>query len=131
MKKLSTFLIGSAMALAVSSVAVAGQKLIAPVSVSYDYASGAVGTARNSTDSNQYINCALYSWGNPSSASVICSARNATGNSVYCSAEISHSAAIVQAAMSITPSSYIAFYVEAGDCVRLDVVNGSQYEVAR
>ena len=85
---------------------------------------GALGAARASSDTVQYIGCAVltYSTGNPS---IVCNARNAAGTYVSCS---SNAPSMVQAATALADGSAINFsWDEAGKCTYLFVENSSEH----
>jgi hypothetical protein len=86
-------------------------------------AGGALGTARNTGDANQYIGCSVVgSPGNP--ASVYCWAVDASGNSGNCYNP--NNANMVATVASINSDSYIYFrWNSDGTCSMLQVENSS------
>lgn len=91
---------------------------------SYRAGYGAMGTARNSTDSNQQVGCSVES--GSSYVFARCIARTAAGAYLECT---SGSASIVQAALAIGSASRIYFTEDlAGTCTGLHVTNYSNYK---
>jgi hypothetical protein len=102
------------------NVAVAGQKYDYPVAVSttYAYAGGSMGTARNSSDTNQGISCTVS--GSISNTSVSCSAVDANGNSAYCYTP--NSGQMAQAVAAVSSDSYIFFEWDSnGACTFVEI----------
>jgi hypothetical protein len=96
----------------------AGSKLSFPVAFGSNYAYGAIGSARASTDSVQYIGCSSYG------TSGACVAQDATGSNWKMCAW--SSAAAAAAVHSIGPHSYIVFYWDtSGNCTNVYVSNYS------
>jgi hypothetical protein len=121
-------LLAFVLALTVSGAAIAGVKYTTPVTINDTsrVAYGAMGTARNSTDSDQYIGCQVIAT-TSGSTSYTCSARSAAG--VFRSCAGGNIASMVQAAASTTTDSYIYFSWDAsGVCNYLVVTNYSTYE---
>jgi hypothetical protein len=87
-------------------------------------AAGAMGSVRNSSDSEQYIGCTVYAYpGGP--ATVNCFARSRDPNYGFCT---STDVALVQTAASITSDSVIHFGWDAqGKCSVLEIDTGSLY----
>lgn len=124
MNKVAIGLFLAATALAVES-ANAGLTYSDPVTVATGAAFGAVRSATNSADNNQFIGCAAYGSTNTASTYVACSAADASGNSLYC-ATYNPSFYVWQAAMSISDSSEIIFDVDSnGNCTYIYVRNSS------
>lgn len=99
---------GCALALMVTSVAYAGQKLVDPVSVhrNSDYSgsmSGSFGATRNSADTTSFLSCKT-THSTTASAFMTCSATTASGVSGYCH---SSSAQLVTAIESVPNDAYI------------------------
>lgn len=88
-------------------------------------ASGSLGTARNSSNTYERIGCSVDSFGG-SDKTVICTAREASGNSAECSTS---DPGIFDLAMNIDSDSYVQFGWDASSrCSRLSVRKGSQTE---
>jgi hypothetical protein len=87
------------------------------------YASGTVGSVRNSADTTQQIGCqTMTQYG---SVSVQCTARDASGNWNICFSSDPVYFPLVQ---SIGPSSYIHWHVDGqANCTELTVDNSSLY----
>jgi hypothetical protein len=93
------------------------------VSVAGRSASGALGQVRNNTNNNEYIACYVNSLSD-GSTSGLCWANDQSNNSVQCSLNT----ALVAAARSINPDSYIQFSFDAnGNCTALYVQNNSYF----
>jgi hypothetical protein len=118
------------MALAgVGTAAHAGHKESWPTVVvktgSTGYATGALGTARNSPHSD-YIYCSLYALSNQGTVNAYCVASNPAGVYATCSAASEEQIRAIQA---INGDSYIQFYWNAnGKCTQVLVGNSSTYE---
>lgn len=120
-----------ALVMVLSTTAWAGRKANYSVAITFSgdtgAASGAMGSARNSDDTVQYIGCTVSaSLANTSidiSRAVTCSARNASNVTVACtSTEIS----IIETAYAIASDSYIRFeWGPGGQCTALSVRNYS------
>jgi hypothetical protein len=110
----------------------AGSKVVAPVRMGKTgtggWAYGSLGSARNSANINDLIDCSVYAF--PSGITYAgCRAVDAAGNFAYCYAG---GASQVYAAISINSDSYIYFnYDSSGTCTYLSVTSGSQYEPKR
>jgi hypothetical protein len=104
----------------------AGYKRSWPVYVntSSRVAYGALGDARASSDSTQYIDCyVIYSNGSPFAA---CEARSSTNTFGICSFSSSTTNAAIQIIATQTASSSYYFTWDAnGNCTYLNVANGS------
>lgn len=114
-------------AVLVGAAAWAGHKSYNPVVVTSSSASGSLGNARNSTDTQQYIGCTIYAYtgGTPY---VFCFANAASTGYAYVSCS-SYDPAIVDAARAINGDSYIQFaFNTSGTCTSLYVLNGSHAE---
>ena len=113
-------------ALAIPSLASAGlQSVLLTVRV-HKYSSGsgyfygALGSARNSSDSRQYIGCHV---SNDNVAG--CSARDQSGTSASCTTQISAQIATIK---NVTDSSYVfASFGANGQCTSVTVSNRSYY----
>ena len=109
----------------------AGQKTESTVSISVQgvssTASGAVGTARASADGNQMISCTIT--GLTTANNVSCSARDAAGNFLSCTAN-SNATFLTEAVNGIGPNSRLYFVVEnaTGRCTQINSTNGSQFK---
>ncbi|WP_148273261.1 hypothetical protein [Stigmatella aurantiaca] len=106
--------------------ALAGAKYARPVYVSTSssggYAYGSLGSARNSTDANQYIGCTT-STGSSGEQIMNCFARTGGGISASCTSSAS---ALVNAARSVTADAYIDFRWDgSGACTQLTVTHAS------
>ena len=110
--------------LALGAAAHAGQKSEAPVIVGSSSAQGALGSARNSTDTRQWIGCNLASWGGGAPEGV-CYAENSAGTFLTCyTVKESHLKLIAAAG----PDSHILFNVDSnGFCSNLEVKTSSIY----
>jgi hypothetical protein len=102
----------------------AGQKSEATVNVGGFAASGAQGSARNTTDTQQYIGCTLSAW-NSSAPEGTCYAQNSAGTGLHCyTVKESHLKLI--AAMG--PDSLINFSADInGYCSNLEIKTSSIY----
>lgn len=113
--------------LGLGTLAWAGYKV--PIAVQVDpatgWAYGAIGSARNSTNSVEYIGCRVMTYMS-GSATVTCSARNASSKFGSCS---SSAPGLVEAARSIASDSYIRFtWLSTGECATLEVQHYSDLE---
>jgi hypothetical protein len=116
-----------ALVAAPTGVAMAGYKYSLPVSISdtSKTAYGVMGSARNSSDTAQYIGCNVSTFAG-SAPSTTCSAVNSAGTSRSCT---TYDAKIVEVAKAISGESYIRFYWNtSGECTQLTVAHFSQYE---
>ncbi|MDC0712880.1 hypothetical protein POL68_30745 [Stigmatella sp. ncwal1] len=118
--------LGLGVVLLAGTGALAGAKYARPVYVSSSsgagYAYGSLGTARSSTDVNQYIGCTT-STGSSGEQVMNCFARSAGGISASCTSSVS---ALVNAAHSVTADSYIDFRWDGtGACTQLTVTHAS------
>ena len=104
-------------------IAHAGYKSSIPVWVSSDHlsAEGAVGTARNSGNSVEYIRCQTWAMGtvNDGSGIIECYARTAAGLEAYCIAQDSNSWPLGAISM-ISDSPYLSFTIDnSGHCLSI------------
>ncbi len=127
--KSSKWMIAGALAAAtcgtVAFQASAGAKITTTVTV--DTAnrtfSGSLGSARNSSNSVEYVYCDAFT--SVGSVSATCGARNSAGVSAVCS---TNDAALVTAIGTITTDSYVRVsYSATGTCSSIRVVNSSQH----
>jgi hypothetical protein len=118
-------LVFSALAIAGASGSVlAGQKSENTVTVTSTTASGSLGTARSSADTNQMIQCTVK--GFSTQAAVSCAARDAAGNYFSCTA---YSTTLATAAAGIGPNSRLYIVANSsGACTQIDSTNGSYYK---
>lgn len=132
MKKMKWLAGVVAIVASMSGLAFAGLKASAPVVINTSNRSaiGAMGTASNSTDPNQWIGCEVVSY--PSGYIFgYCMAQTAgtpaaASNSASC---YFTSAAIVSAVGALTPDSLISFSWDAnGNCLSVGIVSASDYE---
>lgn len=85
---------------------------------------GALGTARGTADTTQYIGCQVYAYSS-STPVAFCSARNAAGTGGSCT---SSNTTIIDSARAVNGDSYVYFNWDAsGNCTYLLVVNNSLY----
>lgn len=120
-----------ALVLASSASAFAGYKYTRYVTVTTQQAYGAMGSARNSADTLQYIGCEIYA--STTYSNLHCRARNSAGATLHCwqdARAYEHMASVVA---SISDDSYIRFVVDpaAADptrCTFVQVENHSKYE---
>jgi hypothetical protein len=119
--------VAAALALSGINMAWAGLKSEENVSVTVSgssaTAAGAVGTARASADTVQFIRCTVQ--GFATSNSIFCSARSAAGTNFSCTANglTNPARAIAVAAMSEGSRLFIA--ANNGECTQIDVTNSS------
>jgi len=113
-----------ALGLSGGGLAVAGVRWTSEVAISTTarWAQGAMGSARNSTDSTQYIACSN------TNDYVYCSARNEAGTYVHCDA---YSAALAGTLRGVDSSAFLIFYwtgaATSGTCSSITVEHGSGY----
>lgn len=122
--------------MALSTAAWAGAKssysIVINLSGSTGTAMGAVGSARNSADSIQYIGCAVYTsvasdeLGNPYYKEFVsCSARDVNNLTVSCS---SADPVLVQVAHAMTSDAHLTFsWDDSGACTSLRTRTDSRY----
>ena len=112
---------------AVTSPVWAGSKVEENVSISVSgsnaTAVGAVGTARNSADSTQFISCTVQ--GFTSSNAVFCSARTVGGTTFGCTA---NSASLAASVSAMDTGSRLFIAAQSGVCTQIDVTNSSQHK---
>ncbi len=116
-------------ALLASAPAHAGQTGSIPVTIddSTRTAFGSIGGAHNSPDTASSIGCTVLGFVG-TNAQVNCFARDSAGREARCYVVASVSAAMVQVALAIGPSSSIFFaWDKAGSCVNLEVNNSSYH----
>jgi len=102
----------------VATTAWAGYRASSPVGVSTTsrFATGALGSARNSADSTQYIGCSLYST-STSEVRAYCYAVDSAGTAGNCVTSDPH---LVQIAAAVNGESYIMFQWDAaGNCIAI------------
>ena len=110
----------------VGASAWAGQRLTSNVSIDTGdrEAAGSVGSARNSSDSTQYIGCRVSS-GLSAFESASCFARNTAGTTVTC---FTTNPTAVHILGQVGSTSRILFsWDTAGTCTDVTVINSSQY----
>jgi len=120
-----------ALVLGSSSVALAGLKSTYPVTIvhSVTTAYGSMGSARNSADTGQYIECGAYHYAGSGPVYGGCNARDAAGATLTCS---THDPEVVRAIDTISSDSFLQFQVLTdGTCNYVYVGHGSQYEPKR
>jgi len=114
-------------ALVVCGISFAGYKSDSNVQCypAYSYAAGAMGTARNSQDSSQYIGCSLQGYAGSSPTSLYCFAQNSAGTYCGCGSSDPHLIAVAQ---SMTSDPYLYFGWDANStCSWLRVEEDSYY----
>jgi hypothetical protein len=118
-----TLLVGGA-----AGTVAAGYKLESEVKVTATSASGSIGSARNSADTKQYIQCSIS--GTSSSKTVSCAASDSAGNFFSCTgnSNADHLAAAVAAIGS--NSKVIVYGTNGGACTQIISYNGSQHKPA-
>ena len=135
MRSLRTTLIAAALTLSIAPPVHAGRKTTAAVVINTATrtASGSLGSARNSSDSTQYIGCqATYypnldpNSGSFSSTTYFCYARSSAGTTGACSVPLSTDFVDIYA--PIAEDSFLQFsWDAAGNCTSLRVENYSYY----
>jgi hypothetical protein len=112
-----------AAALAVTSVAYAGLRQTYNVNVTQgQQGAGSMGSARNSTDTTQYIGCTLF-LASGSSSYLVCAAQDSAGHYASC---YTFDPALQSIAHTLTSDSYINFSADAsGVCTQLQITNYS------
>ena len=92
------------------------------ISTQFSYATGAMGSARNSADAMQQIGCGFVA-NTGQNTYLSCSAIDAKGNRAWC---ISTNSELVKAAQGIGTDTDLVFTWDAsGNCTSLNVYNGS------
>lgn len=132
---LRTFTIGAllGLSLAAGGAAVAGYKIQQPVEVGDTWAYGAIGSARNSSDTSQYIHC--YGWAFPPVAGgtstqpqTTCTARSAAGLMLSCTTNSDEGEAQVN--LAANSDGYVMFNIgwpHDSNCSAVHVANYSYY----
>lgn len=120
----------AAFLLAAAGVAVAGLKYDNPVTinVNYQYAMGALGSARNSSGTTQAIGYSVDGWvyNGTGYSSVSCSAQDSSGN--YASCYASNNDAMARAVTGMTSDSSIYFqWDSSGACTYISSDNRSYW----
>jgi hypothetical protein len=114
----------AAAALMAQSSVFAGQSSGSTVVVGSTYAYGSLKAARNSSDTKQYIGCAIGAQPGQTPG-IQCSAQNASGTSIYC-ADNAPSAAAIAMVSGINDSSYVYFVADSNhNCSYIVVYNYS------
>jgi len=115
---------------AVTEAAEAGFKQQNPVSIDLinRFAQGSFGSARNSADGQQSIDCAITSYKRTILESqVVCNAQNVLGQTVFCTAPASGN--LIEAMAALDSDSFLNFTYDAnGTCTSITVINGSSFE---
>jgi len=94
------------------------------INLSVRAASGAVGPARSSSDSSQYIGCSASAF--PGGSQVFCEARDLSGTSVMC---VSSDPSLIATAAAISSISNVNFsWDENGNCLSVSVGQFSFFE---
>ena len=115
--------------LGVAGAAHAGFKQQNPVSIDLlnRFAQGSFGSARNSQDGQQSIDCAITSYKRTLSSQVVCNAQNVLGQTVFCTAPASGN--LIEAMAALDSDSFLNFTYDAtGTCTSITVINGSSFE---
>jgi len=121
------YVIGIGLLITTAGTALAGMKGSFTVSVNTSTmtATGSMGSARNSSDGQQYIGCQVSASSSSSSATVSCFASDSTGKYAGCT---SSTPAFVQAAQAIAADSWISFtYNSSSICTSLKVAAASYF----
>lgn len=124
-KLLGTAVVG--LALLTTSLPVwAGQKYTPEVTIGPNSASGSMVGARYSSDSNQYIHCALEAHKAFAAPSAVCSARDKTGKTFVCFSN--GDSRWTTAVQAITDSAFITIEGSGdGSCHSLTIENYSRH----
>lgn len=110
---------------ALSATAYAGYKSSSSIYIGSDYAAGSLGTARNSTDTNQQIGCRVITYTSGSS-SMFCYAQNSARVSKSCSTT---SPSFISLFSALQGDSWVYFKFNAyGTCTEFQVTNASEFE---
>ena len=105
-----------------SNLATAGERIASEVLVVAGGAHGSFGSARNSSDSDQFMYCSVAVYGN-GPATATCGAGGADGNVGYC---VTSNNILVQAAAALKTDSYILLqWHDNGECYVVSASNGS------
>jgi hypothetical protein len=113
-----------------STPAFAGKKITESVVVdtAARHAYGALGSARNSTDQNQWIGCHIIATSTAANSFGGCSGQNSNNTPFSCSVS-SSKIALMEAIRSVQGDSRIRVEWDAsGNCTRIDVANDSRRE---
>jgi hypothetical protein len=104
--------------------AVAGFRYTSGVSVTSSWATGAAGSARNSSSTKEYLYCTLT--GTTSSLTAQCLAGTSAGASATCTTTNPY---LVQVVQKMSSDSYVQFNFNAstGQCNSIMVASGSDY----
>lgn len=114
-------------ALAFVPVARAGYQEPAPVTITATQAWGSAGSARNSNDGKQRIDCEFL--GTTAAVGIYCWATDLNGTQKTCG---NSTASFVSAAQKFQPDSFIRFNFDASaTCTQLEVLTASQNEPKR
>ena len=126
MKKFTVAVSLAAGLLLQSTVTYSGTRFSDPIVVSTNVAYGGLRAARQSSNTNEYIGCAVYGTTQSSYTTyVACSARNAAGKTFACS-KYSPSYVLVQAALAVSGSSSVIINSDsAGNCTYIYGNNSS------
>lgn len=110
--------------LSIATLASAGYATTSEVTISGVSAWGAMGDARSSADSVQYIGCTLYAY--PTSESGSCLARNASGTYLGCTASSDAQRDIIK---SIKGQGTRVYFADDGSgyCSTIQVIESSSY----
>lgn len=119
MKKLSILLTAFISTLALVGVVSAGYKITVPVSVYSTSFTGAMGSARNSADSLQYLFC------RDNGTNAFCGARDSAGTSKSCTTTNPAHLNIIR---SMVGTSRLGISFSGGICTSMYQVNGSYYD---
>ncbi|WNG48323.1 hypothetical protein F0U60_32485 [Archangium minus] len=123
--------LGCAMAAVLAGTAAwAGSRYVGPVTInlSAKEAYGTLGSARNSQDALQFITCDAHAF-NDGSKHMSCTAKNASGTSVYCTSTVP---VLVETARSLSGDAFVFFEWDAsGACTYLGVGHSSEFEPKR
>ncbi len=130
MHKLAAAVVTSLLVLATTGTALAGARYSRPVQVNPTnrYASGSLGSTRNSGDTTSYLICETY-LGAGQALGANCIARDASGRFGSCNTT---DPGMVQAIMSIQGDSFVWFNWDVNSrCAYVSVQNGSSEEPKR
>ncbi len=108
-----------------TTAALAGKRAAVEVRVEPGVkAYGSTAGARNSSDDKQFIGCSVTAKPDHATPIVLCHGRDSDDVDYACT---STNPAIIAAAQSITPDSFIAFHGPGDECGWLEVTNSSAY----
>ena len=107
---------------AFSGLAAAGMKTNYATYVTPGYAFGSLSSARYSANTLEYVSCDLYS-----SGYIYCSARDASGNSGYCTTNATANPTFVPMILGLNSAAALAFWWDTttNTCTSLFVRSGS------